>query len=80
MALTIVGSALAYVALFLVDGPSLIRRHRWREFSVYLVVYLMTAALGFYWTIARPPVPLNQYVMKALEPVANLIFGPPGGP
>lgn len=80
MTLTLVGLALVYIALFLVDGPTLIRRRRWREFGVYLVLYLMTAAFSFYWTIVRPPVPINRYIMKVLEPIANVIFGPPGGP
>lgn len=80
MVIILVQLALVCIAVFLVDGPSLIRRRRWREFGVYLALYLTTAAFSFYWAVARPRVALNRYLMRALEPVAKMIFGPPGGP
>lgn len=66
------------IAVFLVDGPSLIRRRRWREFAVYMGIYLMTVALALYWGVVRPPVSINCRIMKILEPIAARILGPPG--
>ncbi|MGE5592304.1 MAG: hypothetical protein ACM3X3_01285 [Betaproteobacteria bacterium] len=78
MLVIVVELVLVCVAVFLIDGPSLIRRRRWREFLVYMGIYLTTVAFSFYWGIVRPPVALNRHIMRVLEPIATRILGPPG--
>lgn len=77
MASIIVALSLVYLALFLVDGPSLVRRRRWRELAVYLLLLVMAAAFSSYWALVRPPTGLNYHIQKALEPLANIVLGPP---
>jgi len=78
MFVIIVELVLVCIAVFLMDGPSLMRRRRWREFAVYMGIYLVTVAFALYWGIVRPPVSINRHIMRVLEPIAARILGPPG--
>ncbi len=73
----VVALSIAYLALFLVDGPTLIRQRQWRDLAVYLALFATAAAFSFHWAIVRPPTSLHQRLLRALEPLARIVLGPP---
>lgn len=72
----ILGIALVYMMIFMLDGPSLIRSRRWRELMVLLGLIFIGAAFSLYWIIVRPSTPLSKYVVDLFDPLARVVLGP----
>jgi hypothetical protein len=74
---TIVLLVLLYIAIFLVEGPALLRARAWRDF-VFFCIFLLLGIVASMLPAAGVKLPSpSNFLTHLFDPLANLVLGPP---